>query len=253
MKNLGILTVILSGLTFANSANADLKTLSCYSNKTTFFGGLSTNLMIEPVGGGYHYTMTQRRTGELQTEVYSSSGAIEREFYNGKPTLLFKNDHIGIFHLFGGERGFTDHTTGFSYTFKVGECEFFTNSMDGTYLMEIQIGQTLFKDTVILKGKDSEITLGYFAGDIEGSVSVANSFTAPLNGKAFCDRWGMSCSLSFEILAKENGNEFKVKYEGFLTNYFKVLNGVENPIFKGKAFLEDGSELGSYIATFKIR
>lgn len=250
MKNLGSI-IVFTGLMVAQIANADLKTLSCYSNKSGFVGGLLTTLVIEPAQTGYQYSMTQRRAGELQGEVYTSSGSIEREFYNGKPTLQFKNDNIGIFHLFGGERGFSDQAKGFSYTFRVGECEFFTTSMDGTYEMEIKIGETLFKDIIVLKGGNAEITLGYFNGDIEGSVSVANSFTAPLIGKASCDRWGMSCYLEFEILAHENGKDFKVKYVGHLSNYFKVLNAIENPKFEGKAYLADGSELGSYVANFK--
>ena len=110
MGNLGKLTVILGGFVFCATANADLKTVSCYSNQSALVGGFNTNLMIEPVEDGYQYTMSQRRTGELQSEIYSSSGAIEREFYNGKPTSLFKNDHIGFFQVFGGERGFSDQS-----------------------------------------------------------------------------------------------------------------------------------------------
>ncbi len=251
MRNLGLFTLLFVGLVAAQSARADLKTLSCYSNTQSFVGSLLTSLAIEPTDTGYRYSMVQRRGGEFQTEVYKSSGSIEREFYNGKPTSIFKNENISFFHLFGGVRGFRDQAKDFGYTFRAGECEFFANSMDGTYEMEIKIGETLFKDTVVLKGKSSEITLGYFNGEIEGSVSVTNSFTAPLTGTASCDRRGMGCYLEFEITAHENGKDFKVKYVGHLTNYFKFLNAIEDPKFEGKAFLEDGSELGSYVSLFK--
>nr|WP_295904923.1 hypothetical protein [uncultured Bdellovibrio sp.] len=122
--------------------------------------------------------------------------------------------------------------------------------LDGSYQMQLTIGEHLFLDQMELKGQQSPLHLNHFDGNIEGTITVPGIFSSPLVGEAQCSRRTSSCELQFEIVAVEAGKSYKVIYKAQLTpeNFNKVRHG-EAPVLTGSAYLESGELLGNFIAT----
>lgn len=118
--------------------------------------------------------------------------------------------------------------------------------------MQIKIGNIDYTDKLILAGNLDKIDLLSFLGDINGQLTIVNTFfTAPLAGTAVCTTAVSYCDLRFEVMITENGQSFKVIYRGHVDaeNYLAALNGTANLIIKGIATLENGQILGHFIAT----
>ena len=109
-------------------------------------------------------------------------------------------------------------------------------SHDGIYDMHIKIGERIFIDEVELHTR----RMNFMRAELTGFVSVAGAFKAELTGtiQQLC---GGTEVFSFSIVAHENGQDFKVKYDGF----FEFDNGTT---MQGSAFLEDGKLLGEFTA-----
>jgi hypothetical protein len=125
-------------------------------------------------------------------------------------------------------------------------------SLNGQYLMELNIQGRLFHDQLELKSVSSSRSInGYnFRDAITGMVTVPGIFSVPLRGFGQCHLWKFSCEFHFEILAKENGKEFKVFYKAKF-NSKHYLNGLikNHPVvLTGEAFLDNNEFLGSFTA-----
>lgn len=118
------------------------------------------------------------------------------------------------------------------------------NSLNGTYDMQLAIGDTVFNDIMVIEGLEV-VTGSYFfkPQKFSGSITVPGIFTAPMeNANLRCNPWSGGCDMYFEILAKENGKEFKVYY----SIYFDFF--VTPDVLEGKASLENNVHLGNFIA-----
>jgi hypothetical protein len=126
--------------------------------------------------------------------------------------------------------------------------------LNGNYEMEIRIGAKTFIDLLELVGVDGPINLQGFDGKVSGVITVPDVFSAPLTGTANCSAIRSSCQLEFEIIALENGHQFKVRYEASLAgaDYQNALSGAALPLLHGTAFLEDERVLGLFSAKMKI-
>lgn len=111
----------------------------------------------------------------------------------------------------------------------------------GTYDMKIQIGEREFHDVLVLESDSGHVHPIAYAGKLTGTVTVPGVFSSPLTGSVRCHPWSAMCVLNFEIIARENGREFKVRYQG--------AAGYEERDFTGRAFLENGEVLGDFTAT----
>jgi hypothetical protein len=117
--------------------------------------------------------------------------------------------------------------------------------------MEIKIGEREFTDILILKG-ERNLPVFQQSGPVLGSLEVPGVFIADLTGRYSCSGpWGGICKLNFRILARENGQEFKVNYQAKLANYYDVYTGAA-AILNGSATLENGDLLGNFIATQQL-
>lgn len=123
-------------------------------------------------------------------------------------------------------------------------------TLDGRYDMVIEIKGKIFHDILEIRGKDKPIIREGFFGPIEGSLTVPNAFTSPLTGRASCSAWIFQCSLTFSIIADENGQTYKVNYKGRsrLTNE-RGEHIAKPAVITGEAYLEDDSLLGKFTAT----
>ena len=120
--------------------------------------------------------------------------------------------------------------------------------LDGIYEMEIQIGDTLFKDILELHGVDAAYNMPPFKGPITGSITVPGIFTSPLTGKAQCIIWSGICAVNFEIVAHENDQDFKVIYVGTFPHQLGSPDSAPLVLI-GTARLENGDLLGNFKAT----
>ena len=121
-------------------------------------------------------------------------------------------------------------------------------NLAGTYRMEIRIGERDFTDILVIKG-DRELAVSGHSGPITGTLEVPGVFIAALEGGSFClGAWVAKCRLEFAIVARENGEDFKVHYRAQLANYFEAYGGAA-AILKGHATLENGALLGNFTAT----
>ena len=111
------------------------------------------------------------------------------------------------------------------------------NFIDGTYDMPIKIGETDFIDVVELKTSK----INYYQAQLTGTLTVPNAFTADLDGEVRLTLWARLYTFNFTITARENGQEFKVKYVGeFISD--------DQTRMEGSAYLEDGKLLGHFTA-----
>lgn len=115
----------------------------------------------------------------------------------------------------------------------------FPNATDTVYDMHIRIGNTDFQDVLLLRGASSNIIT--YRGPLRGSITVPGVFTSELSGRAHCHPWNGVCALSFEIMARENGREFLVRYRA-------SMSSSSDSEITGSAYLEDGSLLGNFTA-----
>lgn len=120
----------------------------------------------------------------------------------------------------------------------------------GIYEMALVIGEKTFHDTLIIESTQP-MPIDTYSGELQGSITVPNVFSAPLQGNANCLLFRLSkCTLNFEILADENGHQFKVFYKAELKgyNYYDSLFNGGAPILIGEAALENGELLGRFTA-----
>jgi len=116
----------------------------------------------------------------------------------------------------------------------------------GTYHMEIKISERDFTDILVLKGR---LPVRSHNASLAGTLEVPGVFLADLAGKSYCSGpWGGVCQLSFAIVARENGQEFKVNYQATVANYYEAFSGAP-VILEGSATLENGDLLGNFTAT----
>jgi len=108
----------------------------------------------------------------------------------------------------------------------------------GRYDMEIKIGEKVFHDILDIQSlSETDIQKGSF----KGTLTVPGVFTADLEKTSyFIMFWAGIVRINFEIVAKENDKEFRVKYSAEKNNNGDVLIG--------NATLEDGSLLGTFTA-----
>lgn len=104
-----------------------------------------------------------------------------------------------------------------------------------TYDVKLQIGNTLHHDILVLNSGSG------LRGPLSGTFTVPGVFTSDLSGSFHCHPWNGFCLLHFEIIARENGQEFKVRFQA------------SAPIFEqgeltGEAHLENGQLLGTFTA-----
>ena len=121
-------------------------------------------------------------------------------------------------------------------------------SLSGKYVMEIDINGKVFEDNLEMQGVKIPMSL-FGAGKIKGTLTVPDIFSSPLTGTYACSMWVNKCRVNFEILAVENGKEYKVYYDAALEarDFIEVMNG-HPAILTGKARLENGSLLGTFKA-----
>ena len=123
--------------------------------------------------------------------------------------------------------------------------------LDGRFEMTITIGEKTYVDFLNLNGKDAPIRMSSFGGQIIGSITVPGNFESPLQGQGRCTLWGSFCEFQFEIVAHENGIDFKVIYKADFarSDYIRFLNGeVHQVSLTGTAYLENGNVLGTFKA-----
>lgn len=118
--------------------------------------------------------------------------------------------------------------------------------LNGRYQMKLKVGERVFDDVMVLESLKGDIPLSGYRGEITGEVIVPGIFSAPLKGDLLCH--GTSCEFKFMIVARENGEEFEVYYDGKLSNFHEVIYG-SGPEFKGEARFKSGELLGSFVAT----
>lgn len=179
-----------------------------------------------------------------------SSGSVVRSFYEGRPTSTFTNEQVRIVPLFGKERSFIDVANNINTTFNAYECEMPQPGADlltGRYNMVIKIGDKVFHDELILSGTGSTYIFGY-KGPLSGSLTVPGVFSSPLTGRASCSAWSLSCNISFEIVAVENGQSFKVLYAATIGKETDNIGDTVTPFLVGTATLENGKFLGNFFA-----
>ena len=109
--------------------------------------------------------------------------------------------------------------------------------IDGDYDMQLRIGETTFNDEVALVTRK----IHFMKAELTGSVTVPDVFKSELTGKVQYAVWAGIYFINFTILARENGQEFKVHYKG----QFNTANITQ---MEGTATLEDGKLLGNFIA-----
>lgn len=135
----------------------------------------------------------------------------------------------------------------------VVQADQFDPVLDGHYSMKLKVGDKIFDDEMEFRGADRPIRLRDGGGRVQGSITVPGVFTSPLEGHGFCSTWGSQCHLIFTIVAREQGQTYKVRYEALLEidNYLKVLNQGHQPILTGSAYFENGQVLGTFEAIRK--
>lgn len=125
-------------------------------------------------------------------------------------------------------------------------------TLEGRYEMQLDINGTIFSDIMELKGKNQPITLSDFSGELNGSIEVPGMFISPLTGNGACSGFSQTCIFRFIIVAVEGTQSFQVIYEMQLepTDYVKLRDGETQQVrLTGTAYLEDGSVLGTFVAT----
>lgn len=113
--------------------------------------------------------------------------------------------------------------------------------LDGQYIVSLKIGDKVFEDQLEIKSDEPMI---YYNREIYGIYKVPGEFVSSLKGTSYCHLWDDSCSLSFEIVAQENGRSYKVLFEA----YGQVSYPPEKMVLEGTATLEDGQKLGTFKA-----
>lgn len=137
-------------------------------------------------------------------------------------------------------------------------------NFDGSYDVEFTVqtpGQpdTIYHDEMILQGVNGPISTNKFQRiPIQGEMRVPNSFTSPLTGFASLQlRWsGTSATFQFEILADENGSQYKVYYAGGISPgmFEKFIQGQIPPTIIGQVYVDEVSgekNQKKQIGTFK--
>jgi hypothetical protein len=109
--------------------------------------------------------------------------------------------------------------------------------IDGTYDMQITIGEEVFNDVVELKTEPLNIQ----RAALSGALTVPGVFTSPLDGEAHYAFWAALFTFRFSITADENGQKFKVHYRG----QFESDNTTR---MTGTAFLDGDKLLGHFTA-----
>lgn len=129
--------------------------------------------------------------------------------------------------------------------------------ISGKYEMKLQINDTQFVDYLTFNCYFSwsnacfNVLLEPQTTSIRGQLEVPNIFTAPLRrGIIKITDNPRKVSIEFEILAKENGQEFKVYYKAEIPDslHEDISTGKIPPTFKGIALLDDNKKLGDFTA-----
>jgi hypothetical protein len=129
--------------------------------------------------------------------------------------------------------------------------------LSGKYEMHLKINDTVFVDYLSFNcfftwsNPCLSISLEPQTSSLKGSIEVPNNFTVPIKkGVIRITEKPLTTSLEFEILAKENGREFKVYYNAKIPAplYEDILSGKTPPTFEGTALLEDNKKLGDFAA-----
>lgn len=129
--------------------------------------------------------------------------------------------------------------------------------LSGKYQMHLKINDRLFIDylnfncTFSWSNPCLNVLLEPQVTALKGYLEVPNIFKASLQ-KAIIQITDSpkKANLSFEILAKENGQEFKVYYKAIIPDslYEEILSGKTPPTFIGTATLDDNKILGEFTA-----
>lgn len=129
--------------------------------------------------------------------------------------------------------------------------------ISGKYEMKLQINDNLFVDYLTFNCYFSwsnacfNVLLEPQSTSIRGQLEVPNIFTAQLKkGLIKITDNPKKVLIEFEILAKENGKEFKVYYKAEIPDdlYEDIAAGKIPPTLKGTAFLDDNKKLGDFMA-----
>lgn len=124
-------------------------------------------------------------------------------------------------------------------------------TVDGNYKMKLKIGDKFYDDVMELHGKDFEISAMKYQGKLKGSITVPNVFKADLEGFGDCSYEALVCKFNFEIMARENGDEYKVIYQATLSglDYKNFVRGATKSVrLTGTAATADGIVFGTFEA-----
>lgn len=131
--------------------------------------------------------------------------------------------------------------------------------LNGKYEMHIKINDKVFVDYLSFNCIFSfswdhictDLPIIAQTRHLKGYLEVPNVFKAPL-GKAIIHITDVprKTNLNFEIIAKENGQEFNVYYSATIPDslYEDILSGKTPPTFVGTATLDGNKILGDFTA-----
>ncbi len=133
----------------------------------------------------------------------------------------------------------------FSFTHAAEE-----KTLDGTYDVELTIGDKVFHDILEVHGKTEPIRVVNFGSyDLDGTMTVPGAFTAPIVGTAtFRIGWsGPTARFNFSIVANENGQQYNVYYDGMLV----VSAEPSRAAITGRASVDDVNGKKKILGTFR--
>lgn len=120
-------------------------------------------------------------------------------------------------------------------------------TLDGVYAVEFKVGNKVFNDIMILQGVGD-----YLDGEekkyqeVTGSFEVPGVFKSKLKGHMkYNDPQGNGLRLEFDIMAKENGQEYLVKFVG----YMPMGKMGTTPVFTGEAYDKNMYAFATFTAT----
>jgi hypothetical protein len=101
-------------------------------------------------------------------------------------------------------------------------------SAEEIYRLETKIADHVFYDLMVIESKDLS------GKDMKGSITVPGHFTSPMvNGIRSINY--LSIKYNFEILVKENGQQYKVTYS--LVEFYKDSGVIKGSLYKDNDYL----------------
>lgn len=132
-------------------------------------------------------------------------------------------------------------------------------ALDGTYDVELTIGDKVFHDILEMRGQKGPINIRRFGTDeLAGTMNVPGAFSVPITGTvSFHFGWpGLTAGFNFSIVADENGQKYKVYYEGMIGGNMNdtlddFLAGRSPAIINGRALVDGENGQKKQMGLFK--